>query len=359
MGIYNRDYYRESRSGGIWSLETLTPVVKYLIIANVVVFLLQIFVTREVRMTPLDMLRHSDPDLDEWLDRAEEGDREAQEQIKKKYPQFYQSPPGELDKRLEGVHFPAQRVSLVQEWFELDVKKVIYRGQVWRLLTHAFCHERTGVWHILINMLLLYWFGCTLESMYGSREFLLFYLTAAVLGGLAFLGLELYTRSFVPAIGASGAVMAVLMLYTVLFPRSIIYVCWVIPVEMRWLMALYVIWDLHPVLRALAGEPMYTGVAHAAHLGGLAFGFLYAKFHWRLETLTERLPALRGRWRRRPRLRVAPDTYPEPESDTDMERVDQLLQKIMDSGQASLTEEERAALKQASERIKNRSNRGR
>jgi hypothetical protein len=206
---------------------------------------------------------------------------------------------------------------------------------------------------------MLYWFGCTLESMYGSREFLLFYLTAAFAGGVAFAGLELYTRSFVPAIGASGAVMGVMMLYTMLFPRNTIYVFWFIPIEMRWLMALYVIWDLHPVLLALSGDHMFTGVAHAGHLGGLAFGFCYAQFHWRLETLLERLPAFKWRSPRRPRLRVAPETFPEREPDADMERVDQLLQKIIDSGQASLTDEERETLKQASERIKNRSNRGR
>ena len=97
---------------------------------------------------------------------------------------------------------------------------MVYQGQVWRLLTHAFCHDRYGVFHILFNMLFLYWFGCTLESMYGSREFLLFYLAAAVFAGLAFVGLDLYTGSRIPGIGASGAVMAVTMLYAMHFPRD-------------------------------------------------------------------------------------------------------------------------------------------
>ena len=47
-------------------------------------------------------------------------------------------------------------------------------------------------------MLFLYWFGCTIEAMYGSREFLLFYLAAAVVAGLAFVGLDLYTGSSAP-----------------------------------------------------------------------------------------------------------------------------------------------------------------
>ena len=47
------------------------------------------------------------------------------------------------------------------------------------------CHDRSGIFHIVFNMLFLYWFGCTLEMMYGWREFLLFYLAAAVFAALA------------------------------------------------------------------------------------------------------------------------------------------------------------------------------
>src|SRR5204862_5801370 len=112
-------------------------------------------------------------------------------------------------------------VSILQEWFELDTPKVV-RGQVWRLVTSAFCHSRYDIWHIVFNMLCLYWFGCALEAMYGSREFLCFYLTAAVASGLTFVGLDLYTGSTVPAVGASGAVIAVMMLYTWHYPRETI-----------------------------------------------------------------------------------------------------------------------------------------
>jgi len=112
-------------------------------------------------------------------------------------------------------------------------------------------------------MLLLYWFGCTLESMYGSREFLLFYLTAAVVAALAYIGLELYTNSNVPGVGASGATMAVAMLYATHFPRETFRIFWFWPVEMRWIVLVYVIWDLHPVLLALAGEPQMTGIGNA------------------------------------------------------------------------------------------------
>ena len=96
--------------------------------------------------------------------------------------------------------------STFTEFFQLDVREV-WHGEVWRLLTYAFLHATETLWHILINMLLLYFFGRDVEEAYGPREFLCFYLLAAVLGGLAFLLLPLPTGGGV-CIGASGAVIA-------------------------------------------------------------------------------------------------------------------------------------------------------
>jgi rhomboid family protein len=352
MGIYNRDYYRAIPRKGDWGLESLTPVVKYLIVANVAVFLLQIFVAREVRQSPLQMMRKYDPELDRLLTKYEEGDPKAEKTLKKRYPEF-DKPLSEEEMDL----LPAQKVSIVQECLELDTNKVIYGGQVWRLLTHAFCHDRQAIFHIVFNLLFLYWFGCTLETMYGSREFLLFYLTAAVVAALAFVGLDLYTGSSIPAVGASGAVLAVVMLYTMHFPREEICVCWIIPVQMRFVMLFYVIWDLHPVLLALSGDRVSSGIAHAAHLGGLAFGFLYAKFEWRLEPLAEWFSWPRWKRQQRPRLRLVPAAVSEPEPEPELARMDQLLKKIFDTGQASLSDEERAFLQKASQRMKDRANR--
>jgi membrane associated rhomboid family serine protease len=309
VGIYDRDYYRDDQSSSHWGVGGLTTAVQALIAANVIVFLLQIFI---VSVPPQ---RRFDPDFD----------HEAS-------------------------------ISTVTEWFQLDTDKVVKQGQVWRLITHAFCHDRYGVWHILFNMLGLYWFGCTLESMYGTREFLLFYFTAILIAALAFIGLDLTTGSRTPMIGASGAVMAVLMLYAWHFPTEQMYFFWFIPVQIRYLVILYAIWDLHPVLLSLAGERVFTGIAHAAHLGGLAFGFLYARYQWHLTSLVDRVRP--GNWnvrmpRRRPKLRIAPSTRREPE-ENDTEEVDRILRKISKSGQGSLSDAELETLHKASKRLKNR-----
>lgn len=351
MGIYNRDYYRELPTQGDWGLSGLTPVVKFLIIANIAVFLLQIFVVRQVRFSPLEQMRKWNPELDKLMTQKEQEGPEALEAFKKEHPQL-----DEIlsNKEPDNLFQPTEKVSVIQEWFELDTGKVVRAGQIWRLLTHAFCHDRRFIFHILVNMLCLYWFGGTLEMMYGSREFLLFYLTAAVVAALTFVGLDLYTGSTGPGIGASGAVLAVMMLYTMHFPCETICFCWFFPLEMRWLMLFYVIWDLHPVLLALSGDQFFTGVAHSAHLGGLALGFLYAKYEWRLADLVGRCPGLGWEGKQWLSALAVSQARGARKSDPELGRVDQLLQKISQSGQDSLTDDERVFLREAGDRIKNR-----
>jgi membrane associated rhomboid family serine protease len=339
MGIESRDYFRDSdsytdRIAG-WSLDVLPPVCKWLLILNVVVFLLQIFVTRPPRREDYEAYLQMYEEL-----RQESSEGEAKEHL---------DPASEKDLL---ANLP--RISRVQEWLQLETDKV-FRGQIWRLLTCAFCHDRAGIWHLLFNMLFLYWFGVTLESMYGSREFLLFYLTAAVCASLAYVALDLVTGRPAPMIGASGAVMAVTMLYAIHYPRRTICILWLIPIEVRWLVVLYVIFDLHPVLLALAGDRLYSGVAHAAHLGGLAFGFLYWKFDLRLEPFADRVRLPRWGQRSAPRkpARLVSGTGGLSPSDLDAQ-VDEILRKIHDHGEASLTDDERATLQLASQQYKNR-----
>jgi membrane associated rhomboid family serine protease len=254
--------------------------------------------------------------------------------------------PEEAANQRQGV-----RASIVQDWLQLDPNKTIKQGQLWRLLTCAFCHERLTPWHILFNMVLLCWFGSRLERMYGSREFLLFYLAAAVCSSLAYVALALYTRSDAPAIGASGAVMGVMMLYVIYYPFETFSVFWLIPVPLWVLLGFYVVYDVHPVLLALAGDRFFTGVAHAGHLGGLLFGLLYWRSGIRLEAL------FGGRKRQGTRRRTqAPArepvilSYPKP--DDLAERVDEVLKKITEHGKDSLTDEEREVLNQASARLR-------
>jgi membrane associated rhomboid family serine protease len=353
MGIQDRDYTR-SRSyvGSSWSgiADGRTPVVKWLVIANVVVFLAQIFTLHAV----------IPPQLQAELDRAHAQLAEA-DQIDPNDAEMLQ----ELEQRAllqRGI-----QVSYVTQWCSLDVAKVLH-GQVWRLVTHAFCHDTGTPWHIIFNMLGLWWWGPALETMRGSREFLLFYFGCLLTGALAFVALVLVTGLFATAVGASAAVMGVITLYAYFYPRSVIYIFYVLPLEMRYAVVIWAFIDLLPVLQQLTGRSTGDGVAHVAHLGGMAFAYLYAVRGWHLSTLAEPISGLVASWSaRRPvrrsnrNLRVFdPDAEPtgprlmQPEADDDdrlREELDEVLRKMHEVGRAGLTPAELAILEQASTRL--------
>lgn len=251
------------------------------------------------------------------------------------------------------------RVSIVQEWCELDSEKV-GQGQIWRLITSGFCHDRMAVWHLLINMLFLYWFGKRLERVFGAAEFTAFYFTAMLFASLAYIALDLYTGKSIPAIGASGAVWGVTAVYALMYPYERIFVYFLFPIEIRWLVLLYFIFDLHPVLLALGGDSQFTGVAHAAHIGGAIFGFLYWKQGWRIMPIIERLKGHKPRENPRSRgsdgppdtLKMSLDTDKTESSKRAQDRMDEILQKISRQGRESLTDEELEVLEETSRKIR-------
>lgn len=312
MGIYDREYYRREGPGFLDSLTRTGQVCKWLLAINVAAFVLQLL-TRDFDV------------------------RQAEE--------------------LSGPF---------TNFFILDVGQVLH-GQVWRLLTYAFLHDTNALTHIFFNMLFLWWFGSEIETIYGSREFLSFYLLSALLGGIAFLlfpeGIRLMAPGRHLCLGASGAVTAVMVVYACHFPTRVIYLFFLIPVPIWLLVVFEVCQDL---FHFLGGGGTTTAVS--VHLAGAGFGFLYYKMHWRVSNLWTWL--LERKWQRpRPRLRVFRDeegvastpvsvAAPPPaggEVDEQLEaKLDAVLEKVARSGQGSLTESERAILFRASEIYKRR-----
>ncbi|MCA9084634.1 MAG: rhomboid family intramembrane serine protease [Planctomycetaceae bacterium] len=346
MGLENREYLRDEFDsyGGSGRSAIGQPMWKVILITTVVVFVLQIMTTRPATSDELNERRQQQIDL---LNRLKQQPGQDVEAINEEIRAVEQAPPGAF-----GLGLPT-RISVVQEWLQLDTSKVL-KGQIWRLLTCALCHDRHSVGHILFNMLFLYWFGRTLESMYGSREFLWFYVSGALAASLAYIAIDLFTGDWVPMIGASGAVMAVTMLFAVHFPRQIIYIFFIFPVEIRWVVLFYVVYDLHPVLLQLSGDPQATGVAHAAHLGGLAFGYVYAQRSLRISPLIDRwLVWWKGRRRGFRVVGTDADRIRRREDEL-TEQMDALLKKISEQGEASLTNSERRTLERVSRELRNR-----
>lgn len=362
MGFQDRDYTRENSytdAAGGWGFY-ISPVVKALIAANVAVFVLQIFAVRPITENDLRAKWNalSEQTRDAYRRQIDLGtDGKSQRAADKSGKDAASSEPDSEPPEgwLDTDFLDGPKICVVHEWLALKPSLVL-RGQIWRLVTYSFCHDRYGVFHILFNMLALYYFGITLESMYGGREFLLFYLAAAVFSGVINVLLEVYLASDQGAIGASGSIMGVMMLYAIHYPRSLIRIFF-ISIEARWLVCLYVIFDLYPVLLSLSGDPMLMGgIAHAAHLGGLLFGFLYWRYGLHLERFWEGIA--RGRRQMGRQARRLWGTYPKiartgPPQEQD-DDVDAILKKLHESGVDSLSANERRILEKESERLRKR-----
>jgi membrane associated rhomboid family serine protease len=245
--------------------------------------------------------------------------------------------------------------SLAFDWLALERDLLFKSGQVWRLLTYAFCHSETQLTHIVCNMLALFFLGRIVSRTLGEREFLAVYLTSAVFAGIVQASSMAIWRS--PGqdwtLGASGAVSAVFVLFAMHYPKMKLYVFGIVPVQARWLLLIAVAYDtlgflgMAPNLFAASG----VKIGHAAHLGGLIFGFLY--FQWHMN-LTGWLGKVVGQAREvqlpRTDLRVFnPGVQPEVDYSA---QVDQILAKISESGEGSLTDRERRVLTQASQHLK-------
>jgi membrane associated rhomboid family serine protease len=301
MGIYDREYYRKDGPSFLGSFGQRGQVVNWIIGINAVVFIFQLFTRTSA--APLT------------------------------------------------------------SFFLLDTEKVLH-GEVWRLLTYAFLHDPTIWQHIVFNMLFLYWFGKDMEDLYGPREFLAFYLTSAVVGGLIFEASALIQNQPGLCLGASGAVTAVMVLCALHYPNRVILLFFFLPVPIWLFVILQVAQDAFIFVGGFK-----TQTAVAVHLGGAAFAFTYYTLHWRLTGL---LPSLRA-WRMRstrPRLRVFHAGEEEeraqpahvgalPLSPADIDeqleaKLDAVLEKVARSGQASLTDSERQVLLRASQVFKKR-----
>jgi membrane associated rhomboid family serine protease len=146
----------------------------------------------------------------------------------------------------------------------------------WTFVTYMFLHA--NVLHLLFNMLMLFVFGASVEDKMGGRMFLLYY----VLCGLGGVALSFFLRQWAPVgtiLGASGAIMGVAVAFAWYWPKHPVFVFPLPdPIQARWLVTFLVGLDLALAWAgAMAGVGVGGGVAHIAHLGGVAAALLYLK----------------------------------------------------------------------------------
>lgn len=138
----------------------------------------------------------------------------------------------------------------------------------WGMVTYMFVHANT--WHLLINLLFLFFFGPRLEERWGSDLFLKFYLVCG-LGGV----LLSFAFSDAVIVGASAACYGIMLAFALAWPNQTVYVWALFPVKMKWLVGFLVALSF-----VSAVGPSRDGIAHLAHLGGAVAGFLMVKSGW-------------------------------------------------------------------------------
>ncbi|CAN5559816.1 rhomboid family intramembrane serine protease [soil metagenome] len=261
--------------------------------------------------------------------------------------------------------------AMITQWFALwPLKSGLLMP--WQLITYQFMHGGFG--HICFNMFALWMFGMELENMWGTRKFATFYLASDVAAGLVHLAISFFTDSaMVPTIGASGAIMGVLLAFGMTFPtRPVMIFPLFFPIPARIFVVLYAAFDL-----VMGISRSGDGVAHFAHLGGALGGFLLIKYGEPLWRWIEQRGSQRQTWTEQPykdaRFRDVPtqppaqviryEAAPTPPSAftpsrfivngqaVSQEQIDAILDKISLSGYHNLSEEEKKILFEVSKQL--------
>jgi len=259
------------------------------------------------------------------------------------------------------VHFLTYSVSeemfrVAWGWGVMQANAVLH-GQVWRLLTATYLHS-PGFNHILFNMLGLYFFGPALERVWGPRQFFVVYTVGGIAGNilLTLAGLVGFIDPNVPALGASGSVLAMLGACAVLFPKAEVYIYFLFPIRIRTFVAIYGIWFLYNVWQKGAN---YGG--DLCHLGGLAVGLWWAysggiSLSGRHRTVVDpasllgKLTSRSGHTPSGRDLGTGTQWDETEQSPPDEQEVNRILRKVHEQGLDSLTSEEKETLREASRR---------
>lgn len=215
MRFNTKNSFRPSGFGGF---SMLPPIIKQLIIINVVIFLIQTL-----------------------FDSIEFGG----------YPGWY----------------ILNRYFSLNPLFGLDPANQPFNFQIWQVFSYQFMHG--GFSHIFFNMFMLWMFGNEIENIMGSKKFLFFYLLSGV--GAAVVQVvfgPMLSSHLAFTIGASGAVYGVMIAFAMFFPDRQIYVYFLFPVKAKFLIAFLVLIEFMSVGNM-------DVVAHLAHIGGAITGFLF------------------------------------------------------------------------------------
>ncbi|MDR3218133.1 MAG: rhomboid family intramembrane serine protease [Dysgonamonadaceae bacterium] len=225
---------------------------------------------------------------------------------------------------------------------------------IYQLVTYMFTH--VDFWHLFFNMFALYMFGRVLESYWGQKRFLIYYLVTGIGAGIIQALISFYSP--VPIIGASGAVFGILLAFGMIFPNVPLYLMFIpVPIKAKYMVIGYGLLELYLGFSNRTGD----NVAHFAHLGGMLFGIILI-LYWRkhggnwgnnrsnyLQTFKNKLTGL---FKKKPpkiniHKRSETDWAYNARKANETREIDRILDKIKYSGYDSLSEDEKKKLFEA------------
>jgi membrane associated rhomboid family serine protease len=264
-----------------------------------------------------------------------------------------------------GVFFVFARIGgfenifkIVHDQFVIPPTFAEFTTRPWTVITYSFAHSLTDIFHILFNMLALYWFGKLFVEYLGSDKLIALY----VLGALSAATFYLLMFNTVPffkeqsdfpgMVGASGAIYAVMVGAATLLPDYTFFLLFFGPVRIKYIAGIY-------ILISFLGSVGANSGGNIAHLGGALMGFIYVKqlqagVNWG-GWITSVLDWIKNLFKPRSNVKV---TYRKEEQKTkaskpskaSQEEIDAILDKISDRGYESLSKDEKEKLFNASKK---------
>jgi membrane associated rhomboid family serine protease len=226
-----------------------------------------------------------------------------------------------------------------------NLNNLIYKP--WTVFTYFFTHD-INPFHILFNMLALYWFGRIIHEFIGNRRLINIYVMGGLLGGIIFLVIQNTVPFFIERTslygltGASGSVYAVAVAAATLVPDYRFFLVFIGPVRIIYIVAIFVFISFISIIGENPG-------GNICHLGGALLGYLYISQLKKGRDIGQPINII-ARWIRnirKPRMKVS---YKKDGDEISQKEVDAILDKINRSGYESLTKEEKQKLYKASQK---------
>ena len=226
--------------------------------------------------------------------------------------------------------------SLLFQMFGLIPRAVLQEYKLWQTFTYLFIHG--GFIHILFNMFVLWMFGKDLEVDWSKNEFLIFYFVCGIGSGL----ITVFTsmNSFVPIVGASGAIYGILVAYGFTYPNRMVYLYGIFSLKVK-----YMVLGLGIMAFFASLSASQSSVSHITHLSGMVIGFFYIIFNYKWKDV--RL------WYFQIKLKLIQSKQSGQGNDVKhiKTQVDKILDKLNTQGWESLTSQEEEFLTHASKRL--------